>query len=399
MKVGLLTTWQTRCGIAAYTADLVEGLRQQDDITVEVVPITPGAQTRDHYAEQARILNACDVIHIQHEYSFWGTYIPGGNRFHTLRRMLKRPVVLTAHTTTPITEILQMPVIPREGPAGAKLRAMYRLVRMRVSLPVLMGTGIYRRWIEVTPFASASQVIVHTDAARDTLLRRGIASERLHVLPPGIPAPRPAPTGGRAFRERFGLGDDPIITVFGYINPLKGYEVVLDALPSLPPNVRFVIAGGTRVPAEQEYVESLRGDIAARGLESRVVQTGFLDDDAVAEAMMASDLVLVPHTQATGSYSIMVPLAYGKAIVASDQACFIEIADQGRCASIVPTGDAAALAREVGRLLANEEARNALSEQARRYAAERSWTAVARRTVEVYRAALGEAGKPSASAA
>src|SRR5256884_8666191 len=139
MKVGMLTTWRTRCGIAAYTADLVNALCDPDsDVEIEVVPIEPGLQPDSHYAEQADRLNRCDVVHIQHEYSFWGGYLPGKNRFHTLRRLIRKPVVLTAHTTTRLERLIMPPEPLTTGPLGLRLRRAYRRFRMKTVLPVML---------------------------------------------------------------------------------------------------------------------------------------------------------------------------------------------------------------------------------------------------------------------
>src|SRR5581483_670239 len=74
VNVAMLTTAGERCGIAAYSAALVAALRTRPDTQVHVVPILAGEQPSAHYEAQAAQLNAlkADVVHIQHEFSFWG---------------------------------------------------------------------------------------------------------------------------------------------------------------------------------------------------------------------------------------------------------------------------------------------------------------------------------------
>jgi phosphatidylinositol alpha-mannosyltransferase len=163
----------------------------------------------------------------------------------------------------------------------------------------------------------------------------------------------------------------------------------VEALSALPERVRLVIAGETRVPTERETMDALRAQIAARGLAGRVRITGFLTEEALAAVLARSRLVLAPHREATGSYSITLPLAAGRATIASDLACFREIRDEAACVTLVPAGDAAALAREVARLLENGDEIACLEERARAYAGRRTWAAVAERTVAVYEKALG----------
>src|SRR5258706_610456 len=105
MRGGMLTSVGDRCGIACYTAGLGKALREQ--VEVEVVSITPGRQSDEHYAQQAQILNRHDVVHIQHEHSFWGGFLPGHSAFWALRSRIRKPLVITAHTTTSVREMLR----------------------------------------------------------------------------------------------------------------------------------------------------------------------------------------------------------------------------------------------------------------------------------------------------
>src|SRR5205085_1522177 len=99
MKIAMLTTTGEKCGIANYTRALVAGLDTLPDVQVEVIPITPGKQPTEHYIEQAKQLNApdVDIVHIQHEYGFWGSVLPNRWAYWEMRYLIEKPVVLTAH--------------------------------------------------------------------------------------------------------------------------------------------------------------------------------------------------------------------------------------------------------------------------------------------------------------
>jgi glycosyltransferase involved in cell wall biosynthesis len=214
------------------------------------------------------------------------------------------------------------------------------------------------------------------------------------MIPAGVPDPLPALTGGDTFREKFGLQGKKLMTLFGYTSPNKGYEVVFDALLLLDPAVTFVIAGSPRNQDQEGFVSSLKEQIATRGLQDRVVYTGYLADEHVAEAMAASELVLTPHTLATGSYSVMIPLTYGKPVVASDLAIFREIHDRGGGIVLFPNRDSVTFARTINDLLSDDARRAELSRKALAYSRAHSWSEIARRTVEVYRLAIGDSTVP-----
>ena len=387
MKVAMVTTTGDRCGIAAYTRALIDGLTSLPETEVEVVPITEGRQPTAHYVAQAERLNAPDIslVHIQHEHSFWGGVLPrrpfplrADTGYWELRYLIRKPIVVTAHTTYSLAELLRLESEPR--------------LPQRLIKQYLVNNIAYRESVDIAPFITA-MTIVHTAAARNALIARGAKPEYVTIVPAGIPAAKPAPEHGEAFRAANGLIGKRIVTIFGYIAPNKGYELTLEMLPSLPADVVLVIAGGPRNADMEPYAARLRGAIEERGLKQRVFITGFLGDDDIAEVMAASDLLLVPHTQATGSYSVTFPLTHGKAILASDMDCFREIAARVDCLDLFKAGDAAAYLTKLQSLLDDPARRDRLSANACRYAQRFSWPRVAALTRQVYEQAIDVYGR------
>ena len=387
MKVAMVTTTGERCGIAAYTLALIDGLRSLPDTEVEVIPITEGRQTRAHYVSQAERLNAPDisVVHIQHEHSFWGGVLPrrpfplrADTGYWELRYLIQKPVVITAHTTYSLAELLRL---------DAESRPLKRMVKQ-----FLVNNTAYRESVDIAPFITA-MTIVHTAGARTSLIARGANPDYVTIVPTGIPQALPTPTNGTAFREKYGLQAKRALTIFGYIAPNKGYELTLELLPSLPPDVTLVIAGGARTAEMEPYSAQLTAAIRTAGLQDRVVITGFLAADEVAEAMAASDLLLVPHTQATGSYSVTFPLTHGKAVVASDLDCFREIEARVDCLQLFRAGDITDYRAKVIALLDDPVRRERLAENACKYAQRFSWPRVATLTRKVYEQAIDVYGR------
>lgn len=377
MKVAMWTSWETRCGIAAYTADLVAELRRLE-VEVEVVPVPYTDRDPARMAERLQRLNAADLVHLQHEYTFFGGIIPRASTLPHYYRQLHRPLVVTPHTLFTAGELLRL---------GEERR-----LRQRLAKNLLSRYPPYVATLERAPFSQAGAIIVPNQRAREKLLRRGIRKDRVHVIPWGTPTRDGTPPTDaelNAMRGRLDLEGRKVVTIFGYVNPDKGYEVALEALGSLPPAVKLVIAGGTRVEHERTYMERLRNTLRARGLGQRVVITGFLDERQVAAVMALSDVVLVPHTAANSSYSVMVALSHAKPVLASDLDCFRDIYEQGHCIELFEAGDDRSLAERLGFLLASVGARKQLSAAAEQFAHERSWPVVAAKTAEVYQEVLG----------
>lgn len=374
MKIAMWTSWETRCGIASYTASLVDELRR-GGTDVEIVPVPYANRDPASIEKTLTRLNQADLVHVQHEYDFWGGVMPGVSSLGQFYRRLERPRVVTAHTVFTAAELLGL---PRE-----------RRPRHRIAKQLLVAYPHYRASLERLPFAGAGAVIVHTRAARERLVGRGLPAKCVHILPAGIPSPAEAHAGeAEQMRARFGLEGSRVLAIFGYVTANKGYEVALDALASLPPNVRLLVAGGARVEGERPYLERLQETIGARGLADRVTITGYLEEPEVAALMELADLVLVPHTAANGSYSVMISLSYGKPVLASDLACFQELKEERDCLELFPAGDAAALAGRARSLLDSGAARSDLARRARACAVEGSWARVAQKTGAIYQAVL-----------
>jgi glycosyltransferase involved in cell wall biosynthesis len=374
MKIAMWTSWETRCGIASYTGSLVEELRGLG-AEVDIVPVPYTDRDPGRMADTVARLNAADLVHVQHEYTFFGGIAPGVSSLPRYYRQLRRPRVVTAHTVFTAGELLRVEQETRW--------------RQRLAKQILSRYPSYQGYVERQPFAGAAGVIVHTDAARERLAERRIPRDRIHVLPAGIPAAPPAAKEEiDAFRVRFGLAGSRVVTIFGYVTPDKGYDTALEALRALPPTVKLLIAGGTRVEREGGYMEELQGLIRENGVQNRVAITGYLEDREIAAAMGASDLVLVPHLAANGSYSVMIALGHGKPVIASDLPCFQEIADRAGCVELFPVEDERTLAERIGFLLASTGNRNRLAAAARRFAEEQSWRTVAERTLEIYRGVM-----------
>lgn len=367
----MLTTVGDHCGIANYTRELTTELSHLVDVSVE--PIEPGKRELAHYQAQAERLNQADLIHIQHEHGFWGGIMPGSSAFWNMRYMLKKPVVITAHTTYSVAEMLRF---------NEEKRLVHKLAKW-----MLLKNAKYRDSVEIAPFVTG-ECIVLTDAGRDVLISRGAKPDEVHVVPAAIPPAHPAPTQGRIMRERFGLEGKRVITLFGFINPSKGYELALHALLDLPDEFTLVLAGGVRIPTETMWEDDLKARIASLKLEKRVVITGFLSEEEIAEMMAATEVVIIPQIQATGSYSIMVAIAYAKPIVASDLACFKEIERRHPCLRLFRAGDADHFTACLKGVLKNPIGRRELIERTQEYANTHKWRNAALQTVEIYQKAL-----------
>ena len=171
MRVAMLMPTEAENPTAQYARELIAGLDDLPDVQVQVVPITMGRQPISQYVAQGDVLNApdVDVVHIQHRHEFWGEIRPNATGFWELRYLIKKPVVLTAHDTASLAELLA-----REALSSLSARLQERL---------WLRNHDFRDSIEIAPFATAL-TIVFTQAERELLLARGAKPAYVAVIPP-----------------------------------------------------------------------------------------------------------------------------------------------------------------------------------------------------------------------
>ncbi len=361
MKIAMLTSWQEACGIADYAGALVAALKSR--VELEVIPLKHGQTDPAYFRGLADQCNAFDLVHIQHEYVFFGKRWPGQHRWHDLVANLRVPYVVTAHTW----------LRPTSGGRGWKPWARW----LRDGLVRAIG---WSRYLEAGQFRTARRVIVHTDAHREFLIRQGLLPEQVSVLPQGVPESFPQGVGERA-RTRWQL-TGPVVTLFGFLNPAKGHALALEAWDQLTVGATLVIAGKAFSERDAAYAQTIEHEAKRRG--SAVRWLGYLPEAELADLLDASDVVVMPYVHTTSSYALSLALAQGCTVLASDLEPFQEICAERACLALFHRGDSADLGRALTRLLGHPQERRRLQKAALTWAREHSWTNVAEKTLQVY---------------
>jgi glycosyltransferase involved in cell wall biosynthesis len=232
----------------------------------------------------------------------------------------------------------------------------------------------FQRFAADLPIKLAQRVIVHSKTAKQELARRGIAEQKIAVVPHG---PLPLKTAPRNFESR-----DPRWTfaMFGYLKPYKGIDILIEAAGLLGEKfrgrARFVIAG-----TAQMDLAPLRARIAELDLADTIeLRDGYLGNDALAGLLEQADCLVFPYRQidASGAYYMAKPL--GKWIIASAVGVFADDMIDGQTGALVPPGDSAALARALEWALENRAKPLQVSDAS-------SWGEIGRLTLTQYRLA------------
>ncbi len=368
MKIAFVTPWQEKDGISLYAKELVQGFKSTKelrtfryfeparkfprDMEVMVFPMRRGEE--DSWSNWVEDINQYDLMHLQHEYSWWGSYTnPWGNRFQNFLKSIQVPKVVTYHSVDLIGFER-----PRWGWWGKR---QHRKV-----------------------FSAADQIIVHTQAAKDGLVKNDLKGEKIQVVPIGVSERRTVKDSEAL--KKFNLTGKRFVSIFGYLNPDKGYEIALAALKNIL-DLYLVIGGDIQDETNQQYKKDLRVLISQEEkIKNRVVITGYLGEEEMISLMDSSWAILLPRTHVNASHELSLALSQGKAIIASDLPYFKEVNERYECLAICRAGDAGSLQKILEKILADEKFRKNLEQKANQYAKRYSWDFVANETLSIYRA-------------
>jgi glycosyltransferase involved in cell wall biosynthesis len=204
----------------------------------------------------------------------------------------------------------------------------------------------------------------------------------IHVVPTGLPADRFRSGDGRAFRARAGIAAGrPLLTYVGRVAHEKNIgflvQMFAEVLKSVP-DALLVIAG------EGPARETLRAQVAARGLAEQVQFAGYLErDDALLDCYAAADVFVFASRTETQGLVLLEAMAQGVPVVSTAELGTRSILVEGSGALVVPE-EQLAFAAAVVRVLRDPGLREAMAARGRAYAHSWSSAAMARRLADIY---------------
>ncbi|HEX5589245.1 MAG TPA: glycosyltransferase [Candidatus Limnocylindrales bacterium] len=358
VRIAFVSTYPPRrCGIATFTHNLAAATGSR-----EVVALHPAGQTlpypievhhrirRDEpgdYPHAARSLDACvDVVSIQHADGLWGG--DDGSHLIDFVRALRVPSVATLHAVLP-------------NPTPGQRAVVTELV------------------------AHADAAVVLTRAAGALLTSAyGVDAGRIRVIPHGVPdLPLVDPD---TVKPALGVAGRTVALSFGLLEPGKGFELAIDALPAVVaenPTLLYAIVGATHPDTIRQdgeaYRTSLVERVRAHGLGKHVQFVDrFVGRVELTRWLEAADVFVTPSSDPgrTASGTLAYAMGAGRAIVSTADAAAADLLADGR-GMLVQPGSAAALAAAMNQVLGDPELRAVLGRRAYERSRGAVWSAVA----------------------
>lgn len=362
-RIGWVTTWNTRCGIANYAQFLATGIptdrmlvlatRSTDVVATDQDYVTRcweeniDAEHVDHIFDKL-IEEQAGAVVIQYNFAFFSVRALG-----SLVRQLREkgiPSYVFLHATADV----------QQGDRHISLReAAHEL-------------------------ALAERLVVHGVADLNRLKSFGLVDNVL-LFPHGVLPPLPPADAN--LRAAKGLDGKKVVATYGFLLPHKGAQPLLKAIAQLAkadPSYHLLMVNAL-YPASESLQEKRECEalIAELGISERVTMvTDFLPDDESLAWLRLADLIVYPYqfTQESSSAAVRGGLAAGRPVAVTPLSIFDDVAD---AVHRLPGTDVDDLAKGIGALLNDEPALNALAERGRAWCEPRQWPHLSARLLDL----------------
>jgi len=194
---------------------------------------------------------------------------------------------------------------------------------------------------------TAQGVLAVSEAMRDDMIAMGIPGDRIEAIATGVDLARFTPRDRAAAKAELGVAG-PLVLSVGALIPLKGHDIVVDAVATLP-GVSLWIAG------EGPDRKRLEAQIERLGLGDRVRLLGSVPPERVAAALAAADAMALASEREGLANAWLEALASGTPIVIPDVGGARQVVTNPAAGRIVPR-TAPAFAEALAELIATPPA-------------------------------------------
>ncbi len=269
-----------------------------------------------------------------------------------------------------------------------------RAVRNAVRVPVIAHVRQEILPVKARQYSlnHVAMVLAVSRQVQDALEAGGISPTSVRTIYSGVNVPPvEQPLDREALRARFGIPYNALLVgTVANLLPIKGYEVMLHALPAIlaaVPVAHYLLIG----KGDRSCENHLRELAEQLGIGGHVHFVGF--QDPVYPYMAALDLYVQPSLREAFGLAVVEAMAMGKAVVATAAGGIPESVVDGSTGILVQPGNSKALSEAVGSLLQNPSQREQMGMRGRFRAQECfSLDTSVRQIEQVYRSVVGLVG-------
>jgi glycosyltransferase involved in cell wall biosynthesis len=236
----------------------------------------------------------------------------------------------------------------------------------------------------------ADAVIAICEGIRQDLLRRGLAAEKITLVPNAVDNARFAAAKPRDMKiaQSLGLEGTFVLGFIGSFYRYEGLDLLLQAFGSLRdslPSARLLLVGGG--PEEAVLLEKSR----ALGLEDRIKFVGRVPNEAIEAYYGLLDLAVYPRrtsrlTELVTPLKPLEAMAYGIPVLASAVGGHRELIEDRKTGHLFAADSVDALCSAILAAARNQDVLTLTAKAAKDYVTkQRDWAVVAANYVDFYR--------------
>ena len=242
-----------------------------------------------------------------------------------------------------------------------------------------------RQDIEALVMSDSDGIVVSTEEEkRDVISLYDAPPHKVEVIPAGVNLDMFSPVEQDYARRELGIEEENIILYVGRIEPLKGIDILIRAVPLLEcaNDLRVMVVGGN--PSGDTEMERLKTIAEELGIGDSVTFTGPVPQDRLPTYYSAADIYVLPSHAESFGLAALEAMACGTPVVVSRVGGLKTFVENGKTGYLAPWRCPEAFAQRLDMLLANPDLRNAMGNAAREKALSMSWSHVADRMLGYY---------------
>lgn len=229
------------------------------------------------------------------------------------------------------------------------IRAVRRLSGRRIPVIAHVRQHIRPEKVRAYSLDDADFVVAVSRRVQAALEEGGVRDRLVKTLYSGVDLTACSqPIVGDGVQAKHGIPSDAfVIGTVGNLLPIKGYETVIEALPSIclrVPTAHYIVVGG----GSEAYLGQLKRLCGEQGVGDRVHFVGF--QDSTRPYLAALDVYVQPSRDEAFGIAAVEAMAMGKAVVATRVGGLPEVVEEGRTGFLVPPGDPSAISEIIVKL-------------------------------------------------
>jgi D-inositol-3-phosphate glycosyltransferase len=235
--------------------------------------------------------------------------------------------------------------------------------------------------------AADAQVASTSQEWQQLLTLYRASSDSVKVIHPGVDHDLFFPIDREEARAELGIEAGPVLLSVGRIQPLKGIDLAIRALPIVASRISarpvLVIVGGVSGPNGEDEEKRLRRLSETLGVSDLVRFVGPRPHDALAAYYSAADALIVGSHSESFGLTALEAQACGTPVIGTVVGGLPDVVDDGASGFLLPQRDPRIVAARA-MLLIDQRARSHFRSHSMRRAARFSWKQTASSFVELY---------------